>query len=278
MDAKVIGNVYETKSYDEFHRLKDNRDVLENRIGKLIASMSERYICNPIIVNEKMQVIDGQGRFEARKSLGLPIHYIIVPGTTSDDCRRMNKYNSIWTVLDFAKSYAKKGLKSYQLLLRACKMTGLPINTVLRLSNHGERSSTGKANATSVYERGQLNFTDEEYVMILDIAEKADQIIEALQFTGRVNDAFRTGVKVMCETDGYDHSRMLGKCEKERSTYVQMSRLKDQLVEFERIYNKGAKNRKLYFSDYMRNRGSFVREYTNFRKIAYDGKDMSTLS
>jgi ParB-like chromosome segregation protein Spo0J len=91
---EIIGYVYQTYKYDSFVRLEDNRDVFSNRLNKLIASISERYICNPIIVNEKREIIDGQGRYEARKSLGLPIHYTIAKGATSDDCRRMNRYNT----------------------------------------------------------------------------------------------------------------------------------------------------------------------------------------
>ena len=109
---KIITSVYEETNYNCFHRLPDNRDVFATRIEKLIASMSDRYILNPIIVNEKMEIIDGQGRFEARKAMKKPIHYIIVRGATSDDCRRMNKYTTVWTQLDYARSFEKSSSES----------------------------------------------------------------------------------------------------------------------------------------------------------------------
>ena len=274
---KIIGHVYEEDNYDLFVRLEDNRDVLSGRVGKLIASMKERYICNPIIVNEKMEVIDGQGRFEARKAMGKPIHFIIVEGTTSDDCRRMNKYNSTWTVLDFARSYAKTGISSYIRLLETCKTVNLPISTVLRLSNHGTRKCTTRTEKMSNYEKGLLSFTAEDSKVVNHVTQLADEINNALQFTGRINDAFRCGVKVMVETPGYSHNRMLRNCKNERANYAQMSRLVDQLVEFERIYNKRAKtSEKLYFSEYMRNKGSNVRDYDNSYS-PYNDFDTSTL-
>lgn len=272
---KIIGHIYEEDNYDVFKRLPDNRDVLESRVNKLIASITERYICNPIIVNERMEIIDGQGRFEARKALGLPIHYIIVAGATAEDCRRMNKYNTSWTILDFAKSYAKKGLASYQLLLECCSKTKLSISTVLRLSNHGVHNNS-KSSEMTMFERGELNFTTDDVNTVISVSSKAEDIIRALQFKGRVNEAFRTGMKVVCETSGYDHQRMVKNCEKNRSTYVQMSKLQDQLIEFERIYNNHARGRKLFFSDYMRNRGSNIRDYRNTRS-PYDESDVSTL-
>lgn len=277
--AKIIGNVYEESDYSVFKRLPDNRDVLSDRVNKLIASMTERYICNPIIVNEHMEVIDGQGRFEARKEMNVPIHYIIVPGANSDDCRRMNKYNTKWTGLDFAKSYAKKGVSAYVLILKTCELTHLSISSVLRLSNHSG-SATG-ANfsrdlAMSKFEKGLMDYTEKDVETVQRIAKMSNEILEALAFTGRVNESFRTAVKIITETDDYDHNRMLRNCKASRSSYAQMSKLKDQLVEFERIYNRRAGNHKLFFSDYMRNRGHAIRDYSKLYS-PYDDTDISTL-
>ena len=273
---KIIGNVFEEDDYSVFRKLPDNRDVLSDRVRKLIASMTERYVINPIIVNEKMEVIDGQGRFEARKEIGEPIHYIVVEGANSDDCRRMNKYNTKWTGLDFAKSYAKKGCASYIILLRTCNKTKLSIGTVLRLGNRG--STAAKAvDKMSLFESGKLTFTEKDAEVVEKVNTMANEILEALQFTARVNDPFRTGVKIMVETDGYDHERMLRNCKTERHSYVQTGRLKDQLVEFERIYNKRAReNSKIYFSDALRNKGSNVRDYTHVYS-PYDDINVSTL-
>ena len=255
--------------------------MFATRIEKLIASMSDRYILNPIIVNEKMEIIDGQGRFEARKAMKKPIHYIIVRGATSDDCRRMNKYNTVWTQLDYARSFEKCGNENYIRLLRVCEITHLTIARVLRLSNHFTKTKKATANSPyrmSSFESGELCFTESDAATVKQIKVAADEILEALQFTLRPNDAFYAGLKVCTETPGYEHDRMLRRCREERTSYSQMSNLANQLVEFERIYNKGlsAKNR-LYFSDYMRNRGSSVRNYDN-NYTAYEDVDISSLT
>lgn len=274
--AKVIGQIFEEDNYDIFVKLDDNRDVLSGRLGKIVASISERYILNPIIVNEKFEIIDGQGRYEALKKLKRPIHYIIAPGATSDDCRRMNKYNTKWGKLDFAKSYAKAGKRSYANLLKACKDTSLSISRALRLANHS-RTSNARVDETTLFETGGLVFTDDDVVLVGNVCKEIESVVEALQFSGRINDAFCTGVKVCMETKGYKHERMIANCQKCRSTFTQMARLGDQLIEFERIYNKGytGKNR-LYFSDYMRNRGTNVHDYST-RRTAYNDVDVSTL-
>lgn len=275
--ANVIGQIFEESDYSIFKRLDDNRDVLSSRVNKLIASISGRYILNPIIVNEKMEVIDGQGRFEARKYLGLPIHYIIAYGSDSDDCRRMNKYNTSWKTLDFAKSYAKKGVKSYQLLLKLCDELSLPISTILRLSNHASKSKDD--NNMNSFERGGLILSEEDYEKVIENTREAEDIRKALLFTERLNDAFRTGVKICSETEGYDHERMIKKCSEERSTFCQMSNLRSQVSEFERIYNKGAKKNFVYFSDYFRKAGRNTRDYSLTQYMSdYRDTDVSSLN
>lgn len=275
--AKIIGQIFEEENYDIFHRLPDNRDVFGRRLNQLIASISTKYILNPVIVNEKFEIIDGQGRFEALKTLGKPIHYIIVPGVGSDECRMMNKYNTKWTQLDFAKSFAKAGLQSYANLLKACELSKLTVGKAMRLANHGMKAK--RSDVESAFERGELKFTQEDIQKVINTKELADEISEALQYTGRTNDAFLTGVKIISETEGYKHSRMLSNCKKQRASYQQMSRLSDQLIEFERIYNYNLSSKnKLYFSDYMRNKGANVRDYTKGNTHSpYTSEDISTL-
>ena len=272
---EIIGYVYQTYRYDSFVRLEDNRDVFSNRLNKLIASISERYICNPIIINEKREIIDGQGRYEARKALKLPIHYTIAIGASSDDCRRMNRYNTRWTKLDFATSHAKAGKKAYQILLNTCERTKMHIDQILRLGNHTGSVSREKSIAMNAFERGDLIFTEDDAQAAINACDIANELTEALQFTGRRNDAFNFGVKVMCEWKGYDHNRMVKNCRRLRSTYQQMSTLKDELIELERIYNYQSKN-KLFFSDYIRNKGANVRTYDTCY-TSYKDTDVSTL-
>lgn len=277
---KIISYIYEEDDYSVFKSLDKNRDVLKNRLDKLIASISEKYLLNPIMVNEYMQIIDGQGRYEALKILSKPIHYYVVPGADGDDCIRMNKYNTKWISLDYAKSYAKAGNPNYQRLLKACQYVGVTIKRALRLSNHGTTDNKDNRNGMSIFERGLLAFSDEDAEKVKDICEKADQIAKALLTTNRLNEAFYTAVKVMCEFDGYDHERMLKNCTLNRATYAQMSNLGNQLKEFERIYNYKSKKNKLFFSDYMRNKGYSVRNYDNSTspfKEMYSGENVSTL-
>ncbi len=259
---KATTVVYETMDYEKFSKLEENRILTEARKKWLIKSFSEGEIMNPIIVNEKFQIIDGQGRYEARKELGLPIYYIIDYGKGIEDCRRMNAYNRPWTELDFVESYALAGNEDYALLLETIKATRLPINRILRFAN---KTSTTQGSEKNLITAGRISFVERDAELVRQVLACANEISDALCKGTRHSNAFYTAVKIVFDTDGYNHERMLANCKRCRSQYAEMSKIEDQLKEFSRIYNYKAKKDRLYFEDYMRRKGSNVRTYDEQR-------------
>lgn len=265
--AKVIASIYETDDYSLFSELENNRDVTRSRAEKLIASFSEKEILNPLVVNEKMEIVDGQGRFEALKTLGRPIKFLISPGATIEDCRRMNQYNTKWVALDFVKSFVKSGNENYKRFLECREKTKLPFALILRLVNQTDKISVERCGkfkySYNKISAGELHFTEDDKNTVLHIYNLANQIKNALQLSCRTNEAFYVAVKVMVEFKGYDHARMLKKCQAYKHKFTQMANLENALKEFSSAYNQGVtqKNR-LYFEDYMRNRGYNIKDYS----------------
>ena len=110
--------IYTTKNYDQFRKMIDNREVKTRTTNKIIESIKRvGYITNPIICNERYQIIDGQNRFEALKALDMPIDYIIEEGLTIEHCRALNINQSNWSTMDWIKSYADGGNVNYKYLL-----------------------------------------------------------------------------------------------------------------------------------------------------------------
>ena len=118
-ERSVAYNVYTTRDYSIFKRLVGNRDIPESRISKIVDSIQKiGWIHNPIVVNENMEVIDGQGRLTALQRLKMPVEYIIAPGAGTKECVYMNMNMVNWKLTDFIKSYAEQGNENYQRLLR----------------------------------------------------------------------------------------------------------------------------------------------------------------
>lgn len=156
MSDKIVNTVYQTTNYDKFHELLGNRDVLTIRVNKIRRSIEENgYIFNPIIVNEKAEVIDGQGRLRALRELQLPVDYIIVHGLRVKDCIALNIAASNWTNYDYVQSYASQGNHDYQNveeLVNAYKKLGITnvmsaITGVCDTKN--EKVKTGEIKCTS---------------------------------------------------------------------------------------------------------------------------------
>jgi len=110
MENKILS----TKDYNLFKKMVGNRPTQLFRVKKILKSIEKvGYITNPIIVNDKMEIIDGQARFEALKQLNLPIDYIIVNNAGIKECISMNTYNSNWKEMDYINSYANVGNINY---------------------------------------------------------------------------------------------------------------------------------------------------------------------
>lgn len=106
--------VKSTKDYKQFKKLEGNRGISQDRVNKIIKSIQRvGYITSPIIVNEKMEVIDGQGRLEALQALHMPVDYIVEPGIGIDECISMNINKTNWTMNDYINSYAERGNENY---------------------------------------------------------------------------------------------------------------------------------------------------------------------
>lgn len=71
----------------------------------------------PILVNQNMEIIDGQHRLAACEELRIEVHYEVINNANMDDVRSINYAQKPWSGKDFIESYAKQGITDYQILL-----------------------------------------------------------------------------------------------------------------------------------------------------------------
>lgn len=95
-------------------KLPGNRSVSKQRVMKIERSVDKvGWIIPTIVVNEKLEVIDGQGRVEVAKRYNLPINVDVIPGLGIADCVAMNVEQTNWAMTDFIESYAEQGVPDY---------------------------------------------------------------------------------------------------------------------------------------------------------------------
>ena len=173
---KEAYKVYETTDYSIFKRLKGNRDIPEFRISKIVESIQTiGWIHNPIIVNEKMEVIDGQGRLTALQRLDMPVEYIVAEGAGNKECIYMNMNMVNWKLPDFIKSYAEQGNVNYQRLLKLMETYAngnldVISTAVYRLSRSKHRD----------IKKGTLQLTQEQYEAAIPRLEYVQPLINSI--------------------------------------------------------------------------------------------------
>ena len=105
-DAKVHSEVKSTRDYDKFVLLPDNRDTDDAHIAELVVNIRKRGQLQPIIINEKNEIIDGQTRYKACKLLGIPVMYLMSYKTTIKDVLLINTTQKSWSNKDYLKAYS----------------------------------------------------------------------------------------------------------------------------------------------------------------------------
>jgi len=111
---KEVNKVYKTSNLSIFKDIDGNRVPNLQHIKRLADSIRVYGMkCNPILVNERMEIIDGQHRLMAAKEAESFVYYIIVKGYSLSEVHTLNLNQKNWSKKDFMEGYANMNIKSY---------------------------------------------------------------------------------------------------------------------------------------------------------------------
>ena len=109
-----VNKVYKTNDLSMFKSIDGNRVPNLQHVKRLADSIRVYGMkCNPILVNEQMEVIDGQHRLMAAKETESFVYYIIVNGYDLKEVHTLNLNQKNWTKKEFMNGYADMGIESY---------------------------------------------------------------------------------------------------------------------------------------------------------------------
>lgn len=108
-------SIESTKNYEMFKKNTSNRELDKQNLEKIKASIEMKNLLHlrPIIVNEKMEIIDGQHRFEIAKQLNVPIYYQIQKEANEEDVFLLNVNQKSWGFNDYLNYYISLGYEDY---------------------------------------------------------------------------------------------------------------------------------------------------------------------
>lgn len=126
--------IYQTTDYDKFKFLPYNRSLSLSRVKKLAAEIKENNLLSiePIICTENFEVIDGQHRLLAAKSLQTDIYYRIYPNFMHQNLITLNNRRANWTLEDYTNYYIHHGKEDYHKLSEFAKDFNLPVGIAKR--------------------------------------------------------------------------------------------------------------------------------------------------
>ena len=246
MGSKQVSSlpVFRTEDYKIFSKLSGNRDLDQHhvrRLAKAIEKDPEFTLRNPILVNEAMQVIDGQHRLAAfetfydREGVAHPVYYIIRDGLKLSDARLLNAGAKPWNPRDYAQAYSLEGNRHYSTYLRfARKYTELPHRVVARTLGSSDA-------AMKEFKYGTFTVVDEK---------GAEKILRQLTEAGAamgigVDQSFHLALGTLITHPDYDHGRMIEQIEKHKGQLRSVpARRAEMRVAFNTIYNLGQKDKK----------------------------------
>ena len=213
--------------------------------------MDVGYITSPILVNEKYEIIDGQGRFEALKELDMPIEYIMQEGLGIKECVSMNVNQTNWTINDYIATYAKRGVESYTYFYNLQKE--FPLITAVEVF------------VVALFNKDRLN-VDEVASGLLSISrEKYEEAREKLKIiypiivkhpkANRVTQIAR-GLLYCFDIKEIDIERIINKVEEslQENNIPPMATTSQVMQYLEKIYNENKRGRSLFlFTAYREN-------------------------
>lgn len=164
--------IEKTRDYNKFKLRADNRPVLQAQLTKLKDSIRAKNMLEfrPILVNAKMEVIDGQHRLEAAKELGVDIWYQIEKELQGKDMIALNVSKS-WTISDYINYHAVNGNIHYKKLQEFTKRHAIRINVAVDMMVGRDHAGRGKLMG------GEFVFQEEYSDTQIEIALRTIDII-----------------------------------------------------------------------------------------------------
>ena len=241
-----IGEVFRTTNFKAFKHVCGNRtDDIERRAKKVEASVAQvGYIDVPIVVNEKMEIIDGQARYEYCRRTNTPMAYYIKEGLNIDHCIAMNISSSNWTIVDYISSYAARGQQSYILAERFINKSPYTINPTM-----WALTGTEVTNSSDKIKNGKLDVNQDDYT-------RGEGIIT---YWGNFDDIITNRKTEFLEAIGYcylmdcvDNELLVRKIHQRPRDFQTIANITDAINVIEDAYNVRTRNHVYIETEYFK--------------------------
>lgn len=222
-----------TSNYDMFSLHEKNRRVNLKKVERLAEKMRKKNLLHlfPIIVNKRMEILDGQHRFEAAKLAKATVFYFVSDELYDiSNVAETNNFQSHWKLDDYVNYYAKEKRDAYVKILELSKKYRIQISCVANLSDNKNLNEEIRA--------GEFKF--EDYNEVVDLIKHCKSIGLEYGFEFWNKRAFLRAMKRIMQVKGYNKLRMAQKIQKNRRKLVKCGTADVYISVLEDIYNTDA--------------------------------------
>ena len=242
VNLNKTNEIKSTKDYHLFSFMNRNRSIDKNHVKKLKKAISVKYIPVPIIVNDKMQIIDGQHRFVACKELDLPIYYTVISKCTLKDVQALNIVQKKWVAKDYLDSHIKAGNKNYAIFKSVMNEHKFGFEQTYKILSGGAAAGSTK-NRRTEWEYGLFEVHDPEQAK--DWLDKFKEIGQYYTNYNRRNFVFC--MIYLFNHPQFDYDRFISKLEYQRGRFKDELDIEAYMDSINKIYNYNTKGKKTYF-------------------------------
>lgn len=204
--------IEQTTNYGKFKTIRGNRAINRTHLKKLSESILDNNMleANPIIVDERFKVLDGQHRLLAAEKLGLPIYYVVVKFATGhiSEVQMLNSNLRAWSMNDFLNSYVERGNEDYIKLKKFMENTGLSRGISVMLLEGAKGKNMHGRGGTKDFKEGLFKASFVDFAE--DIAKKLTEL-EPYCEDGVVTDREFVSAIVLVYRAGITHEKLLEK-------------------------------------------------------------------
>ena len=227
---------YESYDYEKFSFVGANRELSEHHVTEVMEEITNKDLGdeNPVKVDTKFNIMEGQHTAIAYQRLEMPVRYIFTK-MTIDDIGRFNMARKTWRLSDVLNHYCVRGFEDYKILFGFYKKYHYPISTLIILLS-GEH--TKKLYKEFKFGHFKVNQS------IAEVQDILDKIAEYKQFG---NNVFRHKTFVLTYIDilthpEFNHDIMVHKTSVVPDRFKEQKTQRDYLLMLEDIYNYNNRN------------------------------------
>ena len=233
---KKMNRDYTTKEYSKFRRTRGNRPIDPVHVERIKKSIAAKDLKLPIYVTKDMEIREGHHTYEARKSLGLDIFYIVIDSEDALDMAIFNAGRKNWGLIHYLNFFCMRNKKDYQIVRSKMNQYGMPVSEALCLL---AGDATWNNTLTENFKRGEFKIPAGGIAKFDKLASEMMFINNVYNSGGKLKRAFIRAMIITQKHPKYDYARIKVSLKSKGSKLLGATSREDYIEQLDSLINGG---------------------------------------